>query len=486
MESLVENLVAQAAARPGAPAYVDGHGELSYGELLERARRAAAWLRERGVRPDGVVALTLEHESARASLFLFYGAAYLGATLLLFFPEIPLKGRRELGARYGARWHFKASMLKAPAQRRNLPVPPRGDRAERPFLYSFSSGTTGEPKALLFTHAQMATIISRGAAIDRWHPDDRILSGRRWPTKVALRYILRVHVAGGAYVRESFPQSRDQLARLIHRRGVTGVCGSPAAMREILATRLSAGESLPALRTLRVSGAAATPAELRALRAEITPNVYCSYGTTELGLIASLRPEEPVSEPLALQLFGEGLEAQVVDESGAPLAPGEVGRLRYRAPWMARGYVDNPAASARQFRDGWFYPGDLGAIDAAGRVSLRGREDDQINWRGLKVLPAEIEPVLLGHPQIADAVVLGAPDEQAGQVPVAFVVPRGGRLDLAALRRYCEERCGARSPLHFLVLPSLPRNAAGKVARAELLARFATGFARVQERRRGA
>src|SRR4051812_38575844 len=111
MGSVVDNLMAQVAARPEAPAYIDAEGAISYGELLRQTELAAAWLWRQNVRPDDIVALALEAPSraARAGLYVLYGAAYLGATLLPFYPDAPLQGRRPLAARYGARRHVSAS-----------------------------------------------------------------------------------------------------------------------------------------------------------------------------------------------------------------------------------------------------------------------------------------------------------------------------------------------------------------------------------------
>jgi acyl-coenzyme A synthetase/AMP-(fatty) acid ligase len=474
VRSLVANLVAKAAAQPAAPAYIDAAGALSYAELLERVKAAAAALWERGARADDVVALTLEEEAARRGLILFYAASWLGAAILPLYPEVPAADRQPLLQRYGARRCFAAADLDPGEAQR---APPRGDQRDRACLYHFSSGTSGEPKALCFTHGQFAAMIAAGAAADGWSREDRLVTGRPWPSKVAMRYAARLHVAGGALVQARFPRSRVELARLMRESGVTGICGSPAAMRALLESAPPA-EPLPPLRVLRVSGAPARRDELLALRREITPNVYFSYGSTEVGVIASLRPHEPVADPVAMRIVTDGLEAQAVDEHDAPLPAGAVGRLRYRAPWMPQGYVGNPAASAERYRDGWVYPGDLGAIDAERRITLRGREDEVINYCGVKILPAEIEPVLLAHPSVAEAAVIGVPSAKNGAEPVAFVVPRG-ELDAADLIRFCSERFGdLRCPRHFVWLKSLPRNAAGKVVRERLLALFAKASAR--------
>jgi acyl-coenzyme A synthetase/AMP-(fatty) acid ligase len=472
MGSVVANLLAQAAERPETAAYVDERGVLTYRELARNVERAAALLAGSGVRAGDVIGLSIrdEPESARRGLYLLYGLGWIGAAALPLYPEMPRAGWPALLDRFGARLRIGGRFFgRAGAH----PPAPRGDRDERPFLYHFSSGTTGEPKAVCFTHGELAAQIAAGAPVERWSAGERLVVGRPWPSKVAVRYVMRLHAVGGAVVRARFPRTRDEVAHLMRESGVTALFGGPTAMRALLASPAPAQGNLAALRALRVGGGIVRPEELRALRSEITPNVYHGYGCTEAGAIGVLPPEDPVGEAIALRLCAPGLEVEAVDERDAPLPPGATGRLRYRAPWIPRGYVGNPAQTARHFRDGWFYNGDLGAIDAAGRLTLGGRNDDLINFCGVKIAPHEIEPVLLRHPGIAEAALVGVPDAKAGQLAVAFIVPRGARLDLDALRRYCHEQCGElRTPARFVTTRALPRNAAGKIERERLIARF--------------
>jgi acyl-coenzyme A synthetase/AMP-(fatty) acid ligase len=350
-------------------------------------------------------------------------------------------------------------------------APPRGDDPVRPLLLEFTSGTSGPAKAVLLTQAQLAGVARACAAGDRWMADDRVLTVARWPSKVALRHLLRAHAAGGALVNVRFPQTKDELARVVRTARVTALCSSATSARALLRSRLAPGETIPPLRVLRVTGAPLRPEELRALRTEITPNVSFGYGTTETGLIAVLPPEEPIGEALGMRIVVPGLDAQVVGESDQPLPAGTLGRLRYRAPWIPREYVDDPEASARNFRGGWFYPGDLGSIDAAGRIVLQGRADDAINFCGVMIVPREIEPVLARFPGIEEVVVIGVPDAHAGQLPVAFLVARSG-VDQAALVKHCAHHFDPRRRPWLVRLRAIPRNAAGKIERERLIEHF--------------
>jgi acyl-CoA synthetase (AMP-forming)/AMP-acid ligase II len=167
-----------------------------------------------------------------------------------------------------------------------------------------------------------------------------------------------------------------------------------------------------------------------------------------------------------------GLDARVTDDEDRPLPPGTIGNLGFRAPWIPQGYVGNPQATAEHFRDGWFYPGDVGTVDSEGWVSIQGRRDDVINFGGVKLLPADLEAVLGEHPDVADAAVVGVPHPMAGTVPVALVVLRRP-LAPEALMKFCRSRIdGSRLPVAVVPVPRILRSPDGKILRARLLEEY--------------
>ena len=163
-----------------------------------------------------------------------------------------------------------------------------------------------------------------------------------------------------------------------------------------------------------------------------------------------------------------------MDDRFNALPPGVVGLLGFRAPWIPDRYVDNDKATTESFHEGWFYLGDLGSIDAEGRLSLHGRRDDVINFGGLKIQPQDVEPILLEHPDVEDAAVVAISHAMADEMPVALVVlrrPVTGEALTCFLRSRVDE---GLLPTTFIEVPEIFRRADGKILRNRLLAEYGT------------
>ena len=171
------------------------------------------------------------------------------------------------------------------------------------------------------------------------------------------------------------------------------------------------------------------------------------------------------------------LEVRVRDTSGADVSPGEVGEVCMRGPSVAGGYLDDPADTAASFVDGWFHTGDLGSLDGDGYLFLHGRMDEVINRGGEKISPSRVDAVLLGDPDVLDALSFGVPDAKYGQIIDAAVVPKPGReIDAARLRERCEQQLAPfEVPSRFYVCADLPRTPKGAGNRRALAAQAAAG-----------
>jgi len=162
----------------------------------------------------------------------------------------------------------------------------------------------------------------------------------------------------------------------------------------------------------------------------------------------------------------DDVEVEIVDDRGGPLPPGHVGLVRVRGHALPAGYIDDPAATAAAFRDGWYHPGDLGVLSADGALLLVGRADDVINCDGTKIYPAEIEAALLEHGAVAEAAAFPLAVGGYRQIPAAAVILREPAT-AAALLAFCGERLGPRAPRIIHTVRGLPKTATGKVLKRE-------------------
>ena len=164
-------------------------------------------------------------------------------------------------------------------------------------------------------------------------------------------------------------------------------------------------------------------------------------------------------------------QVEVVDEDHNPLPFGDVGRLRLTSTSTIDGYLDNLRETAAFFRDDWFYPGDLGELTPDGALIHYGRADDLMILNGFNIYPAEIENALLQHPAVVEAAAFPVKHQVKGDIPAAAVVTNA-QVSEDELYAHCRSWLGAKSPVGIMGVDKLPRNAAGKVLKAELQKRF--------------
>jgi acyl-CoA synthetase (AMP-forming)/AMP-acid ligase II len=251
----------------------------------------------------------------------------------------------------------------------------------------------------------------------------------------------------------------DQVLDLVEREKITVLPGPPTLYHSLLAAR--GQRDLSSLR-VAVTGSADIPVELiRRVRRELPfQDIFTGYGLTEAGTVTLSRP-------------GDSFE-EIATTVGTPCDDYEVriapdGEVLVRSPCVMRGYLDDPAATAEAVDpQGWLHTGDLGRLDERGRLRILGRKKDMFIVGGFNAYPAEIEGFLLEHPDVAQAAVIGVPDERLGQVGKAFVVRSGpvGAEDLIAWSR--TRMAGYKVPRTVQFLDALPLNATGKVMKDQL------------------
>ena len=470
-----------AAVQPSAPALVTDGATFDFAWL---ARAVAAQLdrfRQDGVGPGLAVALVMRDRPEH--VVALFALQRLGAAVLLIAPADPPALRAGLVAQAGARL-----ALGAPEDGAGWTIPFRGfgqggdPSAEAPpppglddvCFFRRSSGTTGGvPRLTPSTHRHELAQFEIGWSVAPWGPGHRLFIIVSTSFEFGRKGMQHALVGGGAVILPPPIASAADLASWTRRLGATWTQMTPAHLRQLLASDLPR-PLLPGVAII-TSSAALTVAERDRVMAEITPDLFMIYGTNEVGILACARPEHLRQRPGTVGRLPSVVDAGVVDGQGRPLPADAVGEMRFRHPAYPTHYAAVEPGSPSRFADGWFYPGDLGRIDAEGFVYLRGRTDDVINVGGLKVYPADIEECLATHPGVAEATVIGVASSLHGTLPVAVVVLREPTAE-AVLVRHCIDRLGrARSPVAVRVVDALPKTPAGKIDRAALVRRLRAG-----------
>lgn len=472
--NVADSLSGWADETPFAPAIVDRDQVIHYRDLDRAVWRAAAWLRDHGVRPGDRVGLSLGRNSIDF-LVLVHALPRMGAVLLLVPPtEVPairlaLARRLDLAAVVGddeaARLDGLPLLQPSPDWFRagpgGLVAGLRVEGGAAPWRIGRSSGTTGPPKFTVRSHQDHIRLCAVGSR-------QVVGAGGRFLTLTAFQFAYgMIHAMqtlyGGGSVRIlPLPVPIDEVCAVIDREDITHLAITPSLARHLLQHLNDERPRFPGLRSLALCTMAAPETLRREIRRRITPNVVVYYATNETWYLTRADARAQVEFPETVGFPVDGVDIEIVDEGGQKLADGEVGLIRIRGQAVPTGYVDDPEASARAFRGGWYYPGDLGALSPEGALFLKGRVDDMINFDGVKIFPTDIESALLQHPAVSEAAAFPVTREGYRQIPVAAVVLRGvaSPTELVA---FCKERLGNRAPSWVFVLPSLPKTTTGKV-----------------------
>ena len=489
----IPSVAASAAAEHGDQlAVVDGDTRLTYAQLLDEARRFGAALAASGVQPGDRVAIWAPN-SARWIVSVL-GLWEVGATL------VPVNTR--------FKGHEAADILRRAKVKVLLTVTDflgmnyldllagedlpdlaetvdLGDwdafraraSGEAPAVtvtdddvsdILFTSGTTGFPKGVVQTHGRTLQVARDWVAMTGLRAGDRYLMVNPYFHMFGLKAgILASIVAGATMYPEPVFDADRALAR-VQDEGITVLPGAPTLYQALLDHPDRGKYDLSTLR-VAVTGAADIPVELiRRVVDELPfPTIVTGYGLTEGGTAAATGPDDDV-ETIATTVgrARPSFELRIVDADGNDVPQGEPGEVVLRGGSIMREYLDDPEATAATLSsDGWLRTGDLGVLTESGCLRIVGRSKDMFIVGGFNAYPAEIENLLLRHPDIQQSAVIGIPDERLGEVGMAFVVRRPGSSvtedEVVAWAR--EEMANYKAPRRVAFLEELPLNATGKV-----------------------
>jgi malonyl-CoA/methylmalonyl-CoA synthetase len=458
-------------AAPERPVLADARGaRLSWGELEAESARAAGRLHAAGLRPGERVlasaasslALAVAHVAClRLGLVVLpanpaYRAAELALLLADARPRAALVDDASLSAQLAAL--DPGLLVRSPLLELDDGPVPALDRVapEATALLAYTSGTTGRPKGALLSHGNLHATAEALRLAWRWTPADRLVHALPLFHMHGLGVALHGTLQAGASALLLPRFDPDAVLDAVGREQATLFFGVPTMLH-----RLADHPRAAALGRLRllVSGSAPLAADLHARIAARTGQVCLErYGMTETGMLVS-NPVDGARVPGTVGFPLPGVELR--------LARG--GEIEVRGPNVFRGYRERPDANAEAFtRDGWFRTGDLGELDADGRLRIVGRAKELVISGGYNVHPREVEEALLAHPAVREAAVVGTPSPEWGEVVTAYLVSERA-IALDELRAHLADRLAAfKHPRIVYRVDALPRNALGKVQRHRL------------------
>jgi acyl-CoA synthetase (AMP-forming)/AMP-acid ligase II len=517
--SVPEFVLAAGRERPDAPALIDGlKGDvITHGQLAAYVDRVAANLHARGLRKGDVVAVFCPNTPWYP--VVFHGIAAAGCVMSpinsLYTPHEIAFQLKDSGAKIlitislfldrakeaaeqspvdeivvldGAEGHATLfDLLGADAPSVTVDIDPAEDLVTLPY----SSGTTGLPKGVMLTHRNLVANVAQTRPLIDLQDDEKIIAVLPFFHIYGLTVLMNQGLQWGATVVTLPRFDLEDFLRTIQDHKITRAFVAPPILVALAKHPIIDQYDLSSLRSI-LSGAAPLDEQLanaveQRLRkgADTGVTVAQGYGMTELSPVSHTTPDEghepPGAEGHEVPKGSVGYaipntECRLVDPgTGKDAAEGERGELWIRGPQVMKGYLNNEAATNETIdSDGWLHTGDVAIVDDHGIYSVVDRVKELIKYKGYQVAPAELEAVLLGHPEIADAAVIGVPEKESGEeLPKAFVVRApGSELTEEAVMAYMAEKVAPHKKIRFVeFIDTVPKSAAGKILRKDLKAR---------------
>ncbi|NKY33497.1 fatty acid--CoA ligase family protein [Nocardia speluncae] len=455
-----------------AEAVVDGDLRLTYTELADCIRRAAGAYAEAGI-----------GKGDRAAIWAPNSAEWIIAALGLLTAGgvlVPVNTRFKAGeaADVIRRSGAKALLVQKGFLGGDYPAPPgvpvfdlksdflgSGSPFERRVAGTdiadiiYTSGTTGRPKGVMMNHLQTLRLYAEWCDLADLREGDRYLMVNPFFHTFGLKAGIVSSLIRGATMLPVPVFDVGKVLELVEKERVTMLPGAPTLYHSLL--EYEGTRDISSLRAA-VTGAADIPVDLiRRVRQELPfQSIMTGYGLTEAGTATASRPGDTFEQiATTAGTACDGIELRIADD----------GEVLIRGYSVMQGYLDDPGGTAAAIdADGWLHTGDLGSLDEGGRLKVIGRKKDMYIVGGFNAYPAEIEGFLLEHPAVAQAAVIGVPDERMGQVGKAFVVVREAVHEAGLIAWARGRMAGYKVPRSVVFLDELPLNATGKVMKDQL------------------
>jgi long-chain acyl-CoA synthetase len=485
------------------PAVSVGTGRLwTYREFLERVARLAAGLRNRlKLEPGDRVAIAMKN--CPEYIEIMWAAWHGGLCIVPVNPKLHPREFAYIFDNSGARVCFATSDLtpvlvplvgevptlerlieSGSAEYRGLiesdGAPVADVQPQDPAWLFYTSGTTGRPKGATLTHHNLLAMTFRYYGdLDSLGPTDCIVHAAPLSHATGLFSLSHLAMASNHIIPESQTANEAEIFGLLARYANVTVFAAPTFLNRLTQHPGSAGFPLDHLKSIIYGGAPTYLEDLKRALGRFGCRLIQGYGQGETPNTISYLPKAAHAETAhpryearlaSVGIPRTGVEVRLVDETGREVPPDTIGEVIVRSEITMSGYWRNPDATATALRDGWLHTGDLGSFDEDGFLTLRDRSKDVIISGGWNVYPREIEEILLRHPDVEEAAVVGRHSEEWGEEVVAFVVPRpNATIAEAELDRLCLDNIARfKRPKAYLFLQTLPKSNYGKILKTEL------------------
>ncbi len=492
--TITAHVLRRAAEVPDRAAFIDGatRATMTFGELADKIHRFAGGLAARGMGIGSTMAILAPNVPEYA--VVFHGAAVSGTTITTLNPTYTADEIRHQLQDSGATILVTvpavldvakaamegtsvgelvvigdaaegttalADLLGDPIEQ--VPV----DLATQVVVLPYSSGTTGLAKGVMLTHRNLVANLAQTEAVMTFDDGELGLAALPFFHIYGMQVLMNGLLAQGCTVvtmaRFDFPQA----LALIEELRISRFFAVPPMVLGLAKHPLVEQHDLSSVRTV-MSGAAPLGADLaeEAARRVGCP-VFQGYGMTELSPVTHVSLADDI-RPGSVGITVPQTECRIVDPEGNDVPEGNEGELLVRGPQVMAGYLNNPGATADTIdEDGWLHTGDVGRFDEHGHLSIVDRVKELIKFKGFQVPPAELEALLITHPAVADVAVIGIPDDEAGELPKAFVVKApGAEVTAEELQDFVKERVATYKQVREVAfIDEIPKSASGKILR---------------------
>jgi long-chain acyl-CoA synthetase len=496
--NLNNNLVQSASKYPAKHAYTFLGQQTTYQELDNAVERFSAHLSAQGIGKGDAVALLLGNTPS--FIISFYGILRTGAAAV---PINPIYTTREI-TYILTNCQAKAviahtalqpllislkdklpqsflciyddfvegeSSIKSWLQQGDTPPIPQGKNSGEDDLavILYTSGTTGDPKGAMLSHRNLASNAAACVELFKLTKEDRVVTVLPIFHVFCMTACLNSAIACGATILLLPKFSPTEVVRTIREERATIFAGVPTMYNFLLQLPEPVASDFTSLRGC-ISGGAAMPITLlNKFEERYRVKVLEGYGLSEASPVTHFNPLDGVRKPGSIGMAIPGVQNKVVDEDGQEVPRGEIGELIVKGPNVMIGYMGMPEATRFALRDGWLYTGDMANMDEDGYIYIVDRKKDMILVGGYNVYPREVEEVLYKHSAVVEAAVVGAPDEEQGEVVKAVIVSSDSQLTGGDIIQFCQDKLAKyKIPKQIEFVASLPKNSTGKIIRKAL------------------